>query len=162
MEEFGYFSDCTKNSQGKSRTFEENRLLIFALQASLKRQLEKVARSQAEIMSINWSGIEQEVSTYFHVRREHVTALRRGFLEDGHVYIFGGDDRGQGAEGAKVSANTKVTQHMLQAISTYVDDLHSKGKGVVSRGIRNHLREKFNVKLHRTTVGRKLSELGLT
>ena len=50
---------------------------------------------------------------------------------------------------------------MLKAVYVYVDDHHSKGKGVVSRGVTNHLREKFDVRLHRTTIGRKMGELGL-
>ena len=66
----------------------------------------KIARSEEEIKAVNWSIIENEVSTNFHVRKEHITALRKGFLEDGHVYIFGREDWGQGAEGTKVSANT--------------------------------------------------------
>ena len=42
-------------------------------------------------MKIKWSTIEDEVATDFHVRREHITAVRF-FLDDDHVLIFDGDD----------------------------------------------------------------------
>ena len=79
-------------------------------------------------MTINWSLIEDDVATDFHVRREYITALRKGFLDDGRVFIFSGDDRGYAAEGAARCPNTKLNKDILTAIAIYVDNIHSKGK----------------------------------
>ena len=52
-------------------------------------------------MSINWSKVWQDFSEYFHIRRDHITSLRNCCLEDGHIFIFSGEDYKQGVEGAK-------------------------------------------------------------
>ena len=76
-------------------------MLIYIIKASLWHHTENDIVDNRDITSINWSGVEFEIATDFHLRREHISNLCKGFLEDsrGHVFVFGGDDCGQGAEG---------------------------------------------------------------
>ena len=43
-------------------------------------------------MTTNWSMIDDNVATDVHARREYVAALRKGFIDGGHVFIFSRDD----------------------------------------------------------------------
>lgn len=64
------------NNKGKSHTFGENQLLIFAIQNELKRAM---SDANTTINSIpNWAQIERDVASNFHVRREHIIELRKG------------------------------------------------------------------------------------
>ena len=47
------FTDVLKNSTGQSRTFEENRLLVFAIKSYLKRELEKAVKEDGDHMTIH-------------------------------------------------------------------------------------------------------------
>ena len=69
---FDLFTEVLNNSTEQSRIFEENRLLIFAIKSYLKRELEKNVREVGDHMTINWSVIESDVATDFHVRREDI------------------------------------------------------------------------------------------
>ena len=61
----------------------------------------------------------------------------------------------------KLSANTKVTGDMLNTITNMVDEKYSWGKAVVVRDIVAFLLDKFDLAIHRTSVGRVMHLLGL-
>ena len=112
-------------------------------------------------MAINWTVIENDVSTDFHVRRDYITALRKGFLDGGHIYIFGGDDRGPAAEGTAGCPSTKFNKDILKDIEIYADGIHSKGKDVISNGVKCHLLPNFGVDVHQKTCCRAVKRIGL-
>ena len=112
-------------------------------------------------MTINWSVIESEGATDFHVGREYTTALRKGFLDDGHKYIFGGDDRGYAVGVAAGYYNTKLNKDLLKAIAIYIDDIHSEGEYMVSNGENFHLLHNIGIDVHITTCGRVMKRIGL-
>ena len=105
--------------------------------------------------------IENNVSTDFHTRREYISSLRKEFLDGGHVYIFGRDHQGHATEGAAGCPNTKLNNDLLKVIAIYVDEIHSKGKAVISNGVNFHLLHNFGVDIHRTTYGRATKRIGL-
>jgi len=88
--------------------------------------------------------------------------LRQGLLDDGELFVFGGELRGSAATDAKQKENTKMTEGILVDITKFVDDCHSIGKAVVARDIRAMLFEKHGMNVHRTTVGRAVKKLGLS
>ena len=149
-----------KNSVGKVRTFEENKMIILAIHASLKRHLK--AHEQDDNSPISWRIIGQEVSRDFHYKSQYVTKIRQMFLDTGDVMISESNPRGQGLEGAKESRNRKVSEIMLRSIALLVDTMHSEGKGVVARHITAHLLDDFEILIHRRTTDRLVHQLGLT
>ena len=55
------YSEGIKNSKGKTRTFEENRMILLALKAALRRRLE----GEEDKRKIIWSAIDREVASDF-------------------------------------------------------------------------------------------------
>ena len=149
-----------ENRKGRVRTYDENRMILLALFASLKRHVNSLIKGN--IKDIKWIMIETEVSEDFHVRKNYVVEIRKTFLDCGSVIVIDPQIRGQGAVSSKFSKNRKVTNEMLHSITNLVDSMHSEGKGVVARHIIAHLLEKYQTLVHRTTVGRWFDKLGLT
>ena len=87
-EQFEHFSQDLRGDQGKSRTFEENHFYLLAMKAALRR----IMVSEEE--NISWRSIEEEICSDFFVGRNYLEPLRKGFLNDGDVYTFGGSSRG--------------------------------------------------------------------
>merc|ERR1719499_1975735 len=97
-------------------------MLLLALQASLRRRLERGEDN------ISWRIIEDEVARDFHVGHDYIPTLRKGLFDDGNVFVFGGEKRGSAAVGAKESERTKLTRKIMNEITTFIDDTHSTGK----------------------------------
>ena len=95
---------------------------------------------------------------YFSRLRD-ITDLRKGFLDGGHVVIFGGDNREHAAEGTAGGPNTKLNKDILKVIAIYVDDIHSKGKSLISNSVKCHLLHNFCVDIHQTTCGRSMKRI---
>jgi hypothetical protein len=69
---------------------EENKLLILgALCAYLHQMVGSVNEGHLHPSSITWTSIEEAVARDFCVRREYLTELRRIFLDEGDVVVFG-------------------------------------------------------------------------
>lgn len=77
------FADGLMGESGLSRKFEENRCYLLVLRACLRR---KVATSES---TISWDTFEQEVADDFMVKIAHIIELRKGYMEDGGVWVFG-------------------------------------------------------------------------
>lgn len=54
-----------KNPNGRGRTLDENKLLILAIRANLKRAVKKL---EIDEPTINWRSIEDEVADDLHNR----------------------------------------------------------------------------------------------
>ena len=78
---FDSFGGGLYSDQGRSRLFEENKLLLLALKVGLKRRI------QSEEQNIPWRNIEEEVCEDFRVAREYIIDLRRGLLMMG-MFLF--------------------------------------------------------------------------
>jgi hypothetical protein len=85
LEVFSDFCQEIKNPNGRSRTYEENKLLILALRAYLRQKVKSMNEGDLHPSSITWRSIEEAVAGDFFVRREHLTELRRIFLDEGDV-----------------------------------------------------------------------------
>lgn len=82
------FSGELKNPPGSSRSTAENKLLLLAVRATLRRVL---ASAKIEnIMTISWHSIEEEVARDFEVGKHYIRELRQAFMEDGDVLVYGG------------------------------------------------------------------------
>ena len=56
---------------------------------------------------------------------------------------------------------SKLTLEHKKAIASFVDSQHRKGKAVVSRYVLAFLLERFDLVVHRTTIGRTMKNMGL-
>ena len=135
--------------------------MIFAIIDELKRT---VNEGQSTINSnLSWSSIERNVSLAFHVRLEHITGLRKGFMENGDVYVFGQElGRGGSAIGAKASPNLNITSDIINNVARTVDQSYSEGKAVVARDVILFILKVYNFLVHRKNVGRMMGRMGLS
>jgi hypothetical protein len=69
--------DGMKNKNGKSRSSEENKLLIYTIQAVLNRRIDALKDKSICPTEVSWRNIEEEVPRDSHVRCEHITDLRK-------------------------------------------------------------------------------------
>ena len=110
LEVFSDFCQEIKNPNGRSRTLEENKLLILALRAYLRRKVESMNEGNLYPSAITWTSIEEEVARDFCVGREYLTEIRRIFLDEGDVVVFGTENaRGGAAEKYDHSSQQKVS-----------------------------------------------------
>jgi hypothetical protein len=122
LEVFSDFCQEIKNPNGRSRTLEENKLLILALRAYLRQKVESMNEGDLHPSSINWTLIEEAVARDFCVRREYLTELRRIFLDEGDVVVFGMENaRGGAAENYDHSTQQKVSSEHLIEMVKYID-----------------------------------------
>ena len=85
LEELALFEELSlgiTNPKGRTRGFEENKLLLLATLAELKRRINNTDGSKKAISQLCWTDVECQVAEDFHVRREYITDLRKVFLED--------------------------------------------------------------------------------
>jgi hypothetical protein len=160
-----------KNDIGNSHTFEENKQLIYAIEAALNRRTESLNNKTVCPTEVSWQQIEEEVARDFRARCQHITDLRKVYFINGDVLVCGeyvseDDDFENMQCGA---ANPKYQQkhqtlygiHYL-AISKFVDSKHSKGEGVTNRKIQNYLRKEHVIIVARTSISWAFRKLGLT
>jgi hypothetical protein len=163
LEVFSDFCQEIKNPNGRSRTLEENKLLILALRAYLRQKVESMNEGDLHPSSINWTLIEEAVARDFCVRREYLTELRRIFLDEGDVVVFGMENaRGGAAENYDHSTQQKVSSEQLIEMVKYIDQQHSEGRSVTNRKVRNWFRQEQGIDVSRSTVQRKLQDAGLS
>jgi hypothetical protein len=89
LEVFKGLKEEIKNPKGRSRTLEENKLLLLALLRELDQRVESMNNGNVHPSSITWTSIEETVARDFCVDRAILTELRRNFLDDGDVIVFG-------------------------------------------------------------------------
>jgi hypothetical protein len=103
------------------------------------------------------------VARDFCVRREHLTELRRTFLEEGDDVVFGEENaRGGAANSYDHSSQQKVFNEHLMEMVKCIDQQHSEGSSVMNRRVLNWFRQEQGVVLSRRTVQPKLQDLGLS
>lgn len=102
------------------------------------------------------------MSNDLRVGYAYLTEIRREFLEDGDVLVYGGKERGGSDIDSKEKVNTKLTREKMLEIKKFIDDHHTNGKAVVSRDIRDHLFQTYGLECHCTTVGREVDKIGLS
>jgi transposase len=162
-EVFSDFCQEIKNPNGRSRTLEENKLLIFALRAYLHKKVESMNEGHSPASSITWTLVETEVARDFCVRREHLTELRRVFVDEGDVVIFGKENaRGGAAEKYDHSTQQKVSSEHLIEMIKFIDQQHSEGRSVTNRKVQNWFQQVLGITMSRRTIQRKLQATGLS
>ena len=163
LEVFSDFCQEIKNPNGRSRTYEENKLLIFALRAYLRQKVESMNEGDLQPSSITWRSIEEAVARDFCVRREHLTELRRTFLEEGDVVVFGTENaRGGAAEKYDHSGQQKVSIEHLKEMVKFIDQQHSEGRSVTNRKVLNWFRQEQGLEVSWCMAQCKLQALGLS
>lgn len=71
----------------------------MALRHGLKKQIAKLNGTKEKDFghnNISWRVIEDDVAEMFQMRRKNITALRKQFLADGDVMVFGEYEDGAG------------------------------------------------------------------
>jgi hypothetical protein len=79
------------NSKGRTRTTEENKLVLLTLKLVLKLYLEKVESKELKPHELSWTLVENRVASGLQMRREHVTKLRQQLWDNDSVGSFGND-----------------------------------------------------------------------
>ena len=74
LESFTLMTSSLENRKGRVRSYEENRMLLLAINASLRRAVEANNNQQ-----ISWRSIEEEVAKDFRTRLNYVIELRKYF-----------------------------------------------------------------------------------
>jgi transposase len=163
LEVFKELKEEIKNPNGRSRTLEENKLLLLALLRELDQRVEYMNNGTIHPSLITWTSIEETVANDFCVRKGHLTELRRNFLDDGDVLVFGQEnERGGAAENYDFSKQEKISNEVLLEFTKYIDEQHAEGRSVTNRKLRNWLRDEHGIDVSRRTVQRKLQALGLS
>jgi hypothetical protein len=130
--------ETVKSPNGKSRSYEENKLFILALRATLRRQIEAIQENRLSPLKLSWTLIEEEVARDFHVGREYISKVRCTLIEDGDVTVFGLlEEPGGVAPGCSHNKQTKIPAHVLISMASYIDEMHSKGASVTNRRLQN-------------------------
>ena len=143
---------------GRIRTQSENKLILLAITASLRRRL-SIIKSDKYIET-SWLSIKEEVIRDFHVRLKHVEMLRKHFFEDGKVFFPEPEKRGR-MLGA-ICADTKITPKLMTTIINFMNKRHSKKISVTVSMIIRRVYDVHSFKLHCRTIGRKMALLGRT
>jgi hypothetical protein len=164
LEVFSDFYQEIKNPNGHSRTYEENKLLIFAFRTYLHQKDESMNEGDLHPSSITWRSIEEAVACDFCVRCEHLTELGCIFLKEGDIIVFGeGNVRGNATKNYDHSKQQKVSSEHLKEMVKYIDQQHSKGCSVMNIKVLNWFRqEEQGVIMSCHTVQLKLQDLGLS
>ena len=77
------------NRRGRSRTYEENCILIFAISAFMRLWIELTSHQVWCVLDWSWSLFDKLVGEAMRMKKEHVRMLRTHFSEHGEVLIFG-------------------------------------------------------------------------
>jgi transposase len=163
LEVFSELKEDIKNPKGRSRTSEENKLLLLALYRELRQRVESMNNGDLHPSSITWTSIEETVASDFCVWKGHLAELRGTFLDDGDVLVFGQENaRGGAADNYDSTKQEKLSGEVLLEMAKYIDQQHAEGRSVTNRKLRNWLRDEHGIDVSRRTVQRKLKALGLT
>ena len=163
--DFNEYSDSIKNPKGKTRSFEENKMLLLGMKAALKRRL-----NCGEPTKISWTSIDIEMAEDFGYARRDVRAIRKQFFESEGADILineveeADETDGDGCRkrGHCINNNKqKIHLQHLHSILEYVDASHKKGQAVTVRKIRNHLRNDHHLSISRGQVHYTMKTLGL-
>ena len=164
-EEFDDHVPSLRNPRGRSRTLDENKLVLLIMRGILRFSLAQIEEGTMDVYNMSWTMIEESTAETVHMKREHVTELRKQLFEDGDVLVFGdenGEDSKRGAASEKYTSKMLLTPSQILQLVQEVDRLHAKGKTVVNRLIRNFARRNFGVSMHRSTMAQYFRRLGLT
>ena len=147
------------NPSGRSRGVEENKLLLLAVVASLRRRV--IAEKDSKRGFISWTAIEEEVASDFHVAPVYLKELRKAYIEDGDVLVWGQlVPRGGAAEAYDGSNQTQMTPELCVGVASYIDGLHATGASVTNMKVQAHLLSN-EVSVSRRTVQRLFRRLGV-
>lgn len=153
------------NQKGKVRSYAENKLIIASLKMLLTKEMQRLGENSKDILSLNWTSLENDVATYLHVGKAYVRQLRQEFLGSGEILIFGDVEKGTVKRG-KAADNYKqermLDREQLCDLINEVDKNHALGKTVTNLLMRNYIRYKHQIDLSRTTMRRYFISLGLT
>lgn len=153
------------NNKGKTRTAEENKLILLTIKLVLRLQLAQVIGGERTIYTVSWTDIDNLVADSLQVRRVHVSALRKALFEDGDVLIFGeeyGPESVRGKGSPNAISTSKLSYIQLCSIQTEVDSYHCEGQAVTNRLIKNYVLHKYKIDVHRSTIAKYFVKLGLT
>ena len=161
-EDLDFFAAGVKNSRGRSRTFEENKMIVLALKATLRMALEYWDKTK-----ISWTALESRVSEDFCYRRKTVTEIRKQFFESegAEVVVFEQEVGAASGKGSTADGNhnkQKLFTEHLSHIVNYVDECHRRGSCVTLRKIQNRICSVFEFEISKTQAVYALKKMGLT
>jgi uncharacterized protein (UPF0262 family) len=79
-----------KNPRGRSRTADENKLILLSIRLLFNLYLEQAKANIISIHTISWHLIEKVVAENFFITQRYVNTLRKSLFEDGELVVFGG------------------------------------------------------------------------
>ena len=140
------------NNKGKVRSFEENRSAVASIRMMVNLYLRLLQENKIKLEDIKWSAIYDDVAINHHMKRSHVVSLAREFMATKQILVFGGDEkRGQGNQKYNNGRMILNREEMCSLIHE-VDLKHALGMTITNQLMRNYVKEKYNVVMHRTTM----------
>ena len=153
------------NENGRSRTFEENRVVLLAMMITMQLWMELIRGVSWDPLDWTWSQFDSMISSSLHMLQEHCRRLRLHFVEKNEVLVFG-QERGELSRcgGAAVQHNNhnRLSPSHLQWIVEYVDNEHAAGRTVNNGRIRAAIFSEFGIELSKTTMSTYFKNVGLT
>ena len=143
-----------KNPQGRSRTVEENKIVLLSLKMMLSFNIELVKSGSMSSHDINWTIIENLVAKQLGLSNKYISELRRALFEDGDVLSFGLDDDvdNNSKEWNTSYGRATLDKEQLQIIVNEVDLQHKDGTTVTNRKIRNWLEDEHSIIISQTAM----------
>ena len=171
-----------KNPRGRSRTVDENKLILLSIRLLLMLYLEQAKANIISIHTISWHLIEKVVAENFFITQRYVNILRKSLFEDGELVVFGGktgnidsptkenddDDAFDDEEEAEDDTEDKInkqhllTKHELLLLIDVIDIEHGKGETVTRNKMRMFLEDEHNIIVSNATIGRTMNRIGLS
>ena len=85
LDEFNSIAGSIKNRRGRARGYEENRMVVLAINTSMRGAITANRNNNEQI---SWRKIEEEVAHDFHLRLNYLIELRKYFLDSGVVVVI--------------------------------------------------------------------------
>jgi hypothetical protein len=151
-----YFnSEDLKNPQRKTRTIDENKIVLLSVKMVLTMLLQQVTDGHMIIHDLNWKMIDKYAAENPHLQRGYFGQLRKSWFEDGDIMISGcngnvespikddelDDDDDDDDEEEVGSSKLKLTHVELQSMIKKIDSVHAEGETVTRNKLRCFLKK---------------------
>jgi hypothetical protein len=147
LEQLRVNATALRNPNGKSRSEEDNRLILTILLWVVEQ---KVVVEWDK--NISWTAIDKQVSNMVKCDRKHVTKLRNHYMKTGEVAVFDVKGRGGASDTFDRDKQVMIKSSMLIEVAKYVDEMHLKGASVTNSKIRGFVKDKYNINVSRRSV----------
>ena len=159
------------NPKGRTRSIEENQLIIGSVKMLLWIYLDFVEKKFFCIHDLNWTFIDNQIALNLGVKQGHDADLRKQYFENDQLEFdieFTEQEQNESQTSDVTLASsicsyrTCTDDFMAQAMVDEIDRQHARGKTITNHLMRNFIYQTFNLKMCRKTMGKYFQKLGLS